>query len=77
MIVYGTSISPYVRKVLVSLYEKGVPFEHKPVPFHADDPGFQAASPTARSPPWTMTASCSPIRARSCITSRPSTPSRR
>ncbi len=50
MIVYGTSISPYVRKVLVSLYEKGVPFEHKPVPFHADDPGFQAASPTGKIP---------------------------
>ncbi|MFC6789892.1 glutathione S-transferase family protein [Methylobacterium komagatae] len=50
MIVYGTSVSPYVRKVLVSLFEKGVSFDHKPVPFHADDPGFQAASPTGKIP---------------------------
>lgn len=50
MIVYGTSVSPYVRKVLVSLFEKGVAFDHKPVPFHADDPGFQAASPTGKIP---------------------------
>ena len=50
MIVYGTSVSPYVRKVLVALFEKGVPFGHRPVPFHADDPGFKAASPTGRIP---------------------------
>ena len=50
MIVYGTSVSPYVRKVLVSLFEKGVSFDHKPVPFHAADPGFQAASPTGKIP---------------------------
>ncbi|MCJ2013964.1 glutathione S-transferase family protein [Methylobacterium sp. J-076] len=50
MIVYGTSVSPYVRKVLVALYEKGVAFDHKPVPFHADDAGFQAASPTGKIP---------------------------
>lgn len=50
MIVYGTSVSPFVRKVLVALFEKGIPFEHKPVPFHADDPGFKAASPTGKIP---------------------------
>ncbi|GJD35279.1 glutathione S-transferase family protein [Methylobacterium aerolatum] len=50
MIVYGTSVSPYVRKVLVSLFEKDVAFDHKPVPFHADDPGFQAASPLGKIP---------------------------
>ena len=50
MIVYGTSVSPFVRKVLVSLFEKDVTFEHKPVPFHADDPGFQAASPMGKIP---------------------------
>ena len=50
MIVYGTSVSPFVRKVLVSLFEKDVPFAHKPVPFHADDPGFQAASPVGKIP---------------------------
>ena len=50
MIVYGTSVSPYVRKVLVALFEKGIAFDHKPVPFHADDPGFKAASPTGKIP---------------------------
>lgn len=50
MIVYGTSVSPYVRKVLVALFEKDVAFTHKPVHFHADDPGFQAASPTGKIP---------------------------
>jgi glutathione S-transferase len=50
MIVYGTSFSPFVRKVLVALNEKGVAFEHKPVFFHADDPGFQAASPLGKIP---------------------------
>ncbi len=50
MIVYGTSVSPYVRKVLVALFEKGIAFDHKPVPFHADDPGFKAASITGKIP---------------------------
>ena len=37
MIVYGTGYSPYVRTVLVSLAEKNVPYEHRPVMFHAPD----------------------------------------
>ena len=43
MIVYGTGYSPYVRKILVSLAEKNVPYEHRPVMFHAPDGVFQAA----------------------------------
>lgn len=50
MIVYGTGYSPYVRKVLVSLVEKGVSYEHRPVMFHAPDPDFQAASPLGKIP---------------------------
>ena len=50
MILYGTSVSPFVRKALVALNEKGVAFDHKPVAFHADDPGFKAASPTGKIP---------------------------
>lgn len=50
MIVYGTGYSPYVRKVLVSLIEKGVSYEHKPVMFHAPDADFQAASPFGKIP---------------------------
>ena len=50
MIVYGTGYSPYVRKVLVSLAEKNVPYEHRPVMFHAPDSDFQAASPLGKIP---------------------------
>ncbi|MCJ2053531.1 glutathione S-transferase family protein [Methylobacterium sp. J-070] len=50
MIVYGTGYSPFVRKVLVSLVEKDVPYEHRPVMFHAPDPDFQAASPLGKIP---------------------------
>lgn len=50
MIVYGTGYSPYVRKILVSLAEKGVGYEHRPVMFHAPDPDFQAASPLGKIP---------------------------
>ncbi|MBE7199957.1 MAG: glutathione S-transferase family protein [Parafilimonas terrae] len=50
MIVYGTGYSPYVRKVLVALAEKGVAYEHKPVMFHAPDESFQACSPLGKIP---------------------------
>lgn len=50
MIICGSSVSPYVRKVLAALYEKGVAFEHRPVGFHAADPGFRAASPMGKIP---------------------------
>ena len=50
LIVYGTGYSPYVRKVLVALTEKGVSYEHRPVMFHAPDPEFQAASPLGKIP---------------------------
>ncbi|MBE7199456.1 MAG: glutathione S-transferase family protein [Parafilimonas terrae] len=50
MIVYGTGYSPYVRKVLVSLAEKGVSYEHRPVMFHAPDQDFQACSPLGKIP---------------------------
>lgn len=30
MIIYGSSISPFVRKVLVALNEKGIRYEHRP-----------------------------------------------
>jgi glutathione S-transferase len=50
LIVYGTGYSPYVRKVLVALAEKGIPYEHRPVMFHAPDPDFQAASALGKIP---------------------------
>jgi glutathione S-transferase len=50
MIVYGSSVSPFVRKVLVAVNEKGIAFEHRPVGFHAPDPAFRAASPMGKIP---------------------------
>jgi glutathione S-transferase len=48
--VIGTFISPYVRKVLVCLTVKGVPYEIDPiVPFTGDD-RFSALSPLRRIP---------------------------
>jgi glutathione S-transferase len=50
MKIYGTAVSPYVRKVVVALAEKGVAFEHAPVMFHDKTPAFQAASPFGKIP---------------------------
>ena len=50
MIVYGSSISPYVRKVLAFAAEKGIEFEHKPLGLGSDDPDFVAASPFRKIP---------------------------
>jgi len=52
MIVYGSSLSPYVRKVLAFASEKGIEFELKPT---GDAPGqpsqdFLAASPLKKMP---------------------------
>jgi glutathione S-transferase len=50
MILYGASVSPFVRKVGAILGEKGLDFEHKPVTPGADDPEFRAASPFGKIP---------------------------
>ena len=50
MILYGTSYSPFVRKVLVALAEKGQSVDHRPVFFHAPDQSFQACSPLGKIP---------------------------
>jgi glutathione S-transferase len=50
MILYGSSMSPFVRKVLAFAAEKGVELEHKPLGLGADDPGFRAASPFRKMP---------------------------
>ncbi len=50
MKLYGTGYSPYVRKVLVALAEKGESAEHIPLFFHDPDPAFQAASPLGKIP---------------------------
>ncbi len=50
MIVYGASLSPFVRKVLAYGAEKGLELEHKPVGIGSDEPGFVAASPFRKMP---------------------------
>jgi glutathione S-transferase len=50
MILYGSSMSPYVRKVLAFAAEKGVELEHKPVGLGSEDPDFRAASPFRKIP---------------------------
>ncbi len=50
MIVYGSSLSPFVRKVVAFAIEKGIELEVKPVAPGAQDPEFRAASPFGKMP---------------------------
>ena len=50
MIVYGASLSPFVRKVLAFAAEKGLEVEHQVVGLGSDDPQFLEASPFKKIP---------------------------
>jgi glutathione S-transferase len=50
MIVYGSSLSPYVRKVLAYGAEKGLELELKPLGLGSDVPEFLEASPFRKIP---------------------------
>lgn len=50
MIVLGTSFSPFTRKLMTFLGEKGLAFEHRPVAPHDASPEFKAASPVGKIP---------------------------
>jgi glutathione S-transferase len=50
MILFGSSVSPYARKVLMFAAEKGIALEHRPVSPNDKDPDFMAASPTGKIP---------------------------
>jgi glutathione S-transferase len=51
MIVFGASISPFVRKVLIVAAEKGITVENRPTnPRTSDDPDFLIASPFRKIP---------------------------
>jgi glutathione S-transferase len=50
MIVYGNSLSPFVRKVMIFAAEKGVPLESKSAFPGGDDPAFRAMSPFGKIP---------------------------
>ena len=50
MIVYGSSMSPFVRKVLAYAGEKGIEVELKAIGLGSDDPDFLEASPFRKMP---------------------------
>lgn len=50
MKIYGSSISPFVRKVMVIAAEKKLAFEYIPVGLNASDPDFLSASPFSKIP---------------------------
>lgn len=50
LIVYGSSKSSYVRKVLVFLEEKGLDYERRGLPGTAGGEEFEAASPLGKAP---------------------------
>jgi glutathione S-transferase len=50
MIVYGSSLSPFVRKTLTFIGEKGLATEHLPLRPHDPSPAFRATSPLGRIP---------------------------
>jgi len=50
MIVYGSSMSPFVRKVLAFAAEKGIEVETKPIGLASQDPEFREASPFGKIP---------------------------
>lgn len=50
MIVYGASMSPFVRKVMVYAEERGIALDMKPVTPGSADPDFLAASPFRKMP---------------------------
>lgn len=50
MILYGSSLSPFVRKVLAYASEKGIELESRSVGIGDADPEFRAASPFGKMP---------------------------
>lgn len=50
MIIYGVSLSPFVRKTVAFANEKGLDFEHRPVMPGSDDVEFRECSPFGKVP---------------------------
>ena len=50
MILYGSTMSPFVRKVAAYAVEKGIDFELRPTGLGDPDPEFRAASPFGKMP---------------------------
>jgi glutathione S-transferase len=53
MILYGNSFSPYVRKLLAYIAERGLSVEHKNITGRDNDAEFQRASPFNKMPAFT------------------------
>src|SRR4030095_356298 len=50
VILYGSTMSPFVRKVVAYAAEKGLELELKPIALGDPDPEFRAASPFRKMP---------------------------
>ncbi|MEO7787462.1 MAG: glutathione S-transferase family protein [Sphingomicrobium sp.] len=50
MILFGSSISPFVRKTLAFAHEKGIALDHRQIGLNSDDPDFVRASPFRKIP---------------------------
>lgn len=50
MILYGSSLSPFVRKAAAFAAEKGIEVEHRPTSIGDPNPEFRAASPFGKMP---------------------------
>jgi len=50
IVIYGSSMSPFVRKAMVFAIEKGIPFEPQPGGSRATGPDFAKASPFGKIP---------------------------
>ena len=50
MILYGSTVSPFVRKAVAFGVEKGIEFKIKPVGMRSTDEEFLAVSPFAKMP---------------------------
>ena len=50
MILYGSTMSPFVRKVVAFAAEKDIALDFRPVRLGDPDPGFRAASPFVKMP---------------------------
>jgi glutathione S-transferase len=50
MILYGSSLSPFVRKTLAYISEKGIEVENRPTGLGETDPAFREASPFGKIP---------------------------